>query len=216
MPFSIFCVQARLGQTFPIGTGLIKPLIIGIIVGPSAVSGGRCLRPWRRPVKIACCLSIARLSKPTARVRGRVKKGSTGRTYRQLTRRSVEQGSRGGKCARIAHKSDDYGRSVHDAKAAEDFLDWPDDPLAIVADKAYSSKRIRRAIADHGALAVIPTKSNARHPIMHDKNLYAMRHKVECFFARLKDMRRLATRFEKRARNFIAMVHLYCIRMYLN
>lgn len=105
---------------------------------------------------------------------------------------------------------------MHDAKAAEDFLDWPDDPLAIVADKAYSSKRIRRAIADHGALAVIPTKSNARHPIMHDKNLYAMRHKVECFFARLKDMRRLATRFEKRARNFIAMVHLYCIRMYLN
>lgn len=106
------------------------------------------------------------------------------------------------------------GGQVHDAKAAEAFLNWPDDPLAIVADKAYNSKRIRQAIADHGALAVIPTKANARNPIPHDKALYAMREKVEGFFCKLKDMRRLATRFEKRARNVLAMVHLFCIKMY--
>lgn len=47
-------------------------------------------------------------------------------------------------------------------------------------------------------------------------NRWAMRSIVERFFSRMKDMRRLATRFEKRARNFQAMVHLFCIKMYLN
>ena len=108
------------------------------------------------------------------------------------------------------------GGNVHDAKAAPALLDWPDDPLAIVADKAYSSNKIRKMIKDNGALAVIPVKSNAVNHIPHDKNLYAMRNIVERFFTRMKDMRRLASRFEKRAINFLAMVHLFCIRMYLN
>lgn len=51
------------------------------------------------------------------------------------------------------------------------FTDWKAEPLAIVADKAYNSARIRRQINDEGALAVIPSKSNARNPIPHDKNL---------------------------------------------
>jgi len=45
------------------------------------------------------------------------------------------------------------------------FLDWEIPPLAIVADKAYGSAKIRQQIADEGALAVIPSKSNARKPI---------------------------------------------------
>ena len=45
------------------------------------------------------------------------------------------------------------------------FLDWGNEPLAIVADKAYGSIKIRQQIADEGALAVIPSKSNARKPI---------------------------------------------------
>ena len=49
------------------------------------------------------------------------------------------------------------------------FLDWEKPPLAIVGDKAYGSNRIRQQIADEGALAVIPSKSNARTPIPHDK-----------------------------------------------
>lgn len=108
------------------------------------------------------------------------------------------------------------GGQVHDAKAAPVLLDWPENPLAIVADKAYGSNSIRQMIKDNGALAVIPVKSNAVNKIPHDKNLYAMRNIVERFFSRMKDMRRLATRYEKRARNFLAMVHLFCIKMYLN
>jgi len=98
----------------------------------------------------------------------------------------------------------------------EAFLDWEIPPLAIVADKAYGSNKIRQQIADEGALAVIPSKSNARTPIPHDKKLYAMRNIVERFFCKMKDMRRLATRFEKKASNFLSMVQLFAIRCWLN
>jgi transposase len=96
------------------------------------------------------------------------------------------------------------------------FTGWQGQPLAIVADKAYTSNRIRRQIADEGALAVIPSKSNARRPIAHDENLYAMRNIVERFFCRMKDMRRLATRFEKTALSFHNMVYMFAIRCWLN
>jgi len=96
------------------------------------------------------------------------------------------------------------------------FLDWEVPPLAIVADKAYGSAKIRQQIADEGALAVIPSKSNARQPIPHDVNLYRKRNIVERFFCKMKDMRRLATRFEKKAQNFLSMVQLFAIRCWIN
>jgi transposase len=95
------------------------------------------------------------------------------------------------------------------------FLDWNKAPLAIVADKAYGSAAIRQGIADEGALAVIPSKSNARKAVPHDANLYAMRNIVERFFCKMKDMRRLATRFEKLGRNFLSMIHLFAIRCWI-
>jgi len=98
----------------------------------------------------------------------------------------------------------------------EAFLGWSIPPLAIVADKAYGSKKIRQKIADEGALAVIPAKSNERDPARHDAALYKQRNLVERFFCKMKDMRRLATRFEKTARNFLAMLHLFAIRCWAN
>ncbi len=86
----------------------------------------------------------------------------------------------------------------------------------IRADKAYGSRAIRQLIADDGALAVIPSKSNAREPILHDAGLYKMRNIVECFFSTMKNMRRLATRFEKLSRNFLAMIHIFAIRLWIN
>jgi transposase len=97
---------------------------------------------------------------------------------------------------------------MHDSQMMGAFLDWDREPLAIVADKAYGSAKSRQRIADEGALAVIPSKSNARKPIPHDPNLYAARNIVERFFCRMKDMRRIATRFEKSAANFRSMLYL--------
>ena len=95
------------------------------------------------------------------------------------------------------------------------FLDWKTPPLAIVADKAYGSAQIRQQVTDEGALCVVPSKSNAREPIPHDTNLYAMRNIVERFFCKMKDMRRLSTRFEKHAQNFLAMLHLFAIKCWI-
>ena len=80
------------------------------------------------------------------------------------------------------------GGNLHDSQLMDAFLDWDHEPLAIVADKAYGSSKIRQQIADEGALAVIPSKSNARKPIRHDQKLYAMRNIVERFFCKMKDM----------------------------
>ena len=89
-----------------------------------------------------------------------------------------------------------------------DLLEVPVAPLAVIADKAHGSRAIRQLIADDGALAVIPSKCNAREPIPHNVALYKMRNIVERFFYTMKDMRRLVTRFEKLSRNFLAMVHI--------
>lgn len=108
------------------------------------------------------------------------------------------------------------GAQTHDSKAFGEFLNWETPPSAIVADKAYGSAAIRQAIADEGAIAVIPSKSNAKLPIPHDPELYAMRNLVERFFCRMKDMRRLTTRYEKLKRNFLSMLHIFAIRCWLN
>ena len=85
----------------------------------------------------------------------------------------------------------------------------------VMADTAYDSDRLRKLIADKGALAVIPNNpSRARkHPL--DKELYKQRHLVECCFSRLKQFRRVATRFEKTARNYTAVVTLAAIVLWL-
>jgi transposase len=85
----------------------------------------------------------------------------------------------------------------------------------VMADTAYDADRLRQAIADKGATAVIPSSpSRARkHPL--DKQLYAQRHLVECCFSKLKQFRRVATRFEKTARNYLAIVTLAATILWL-
>ena len=80
-----------------------------------------------------------------------------------------------------------------------------------MADTAYDSDRLRRAVAEKGAVAVIPNNPSRakKHPL--DKHLYAQRHLVECCFSKLKQFRRVAIRFEKTARNYLAVVTLAAI-----
>lgn len=85
----------------------------------------------------------------------------------------------------------------------------------VMADTAYDSDRLRDAIADKGATAVIPNNpSRARkHPL--DKHLYAQRHLIECCFSKLKQFRRVATRFEKTAKHYLAIVTLAAIVLWI-
>jgi transposase len=85
----------------------------------------------------------------------------------------------------------------------------------VMADTAYDSDQIRKAVAEKGALAVIPNNPSRakKHPL--DEHLYAQRHLVECCFSRLKQFRRVATRFEKTARNYLAVITLAAIVLWL-
>ena len=86
---------------------------------------------------------------------------------------------------------------------------------AVMADTAYDADRLREAITAKGAIAVIPNNPSRslKHPL--DKHLYAQRHLVECCFSRLKQFRRVATRFEKTARNYLAVVTIAAIVLWL-
>jgi len=85
----------------------------------------------------------------------------------------------------------------------------------VMADAAYDADHFRQAIADKGATAVIPNNPSRaqKHPL--DKHLYAQRHLVECCFSKLKQFRRVATRFEKTARNYLAVVTLAATVLWL-
>jgi transposase len=81
----------------------------------------------------------------------------------------------------------------------------------VMADAAYDSDRLRSAIAEKGAVAVIPNNPSRARKYPLDKHLYAQRHLIECCFSKLKQFRRVATRFEKTARNYLAVVTVAAI-----
>ena len=85
----------------------------------------------------------------------------------------------------------------------------------IMADTAYDADHFRQAIAAKGALAVIPNNPSRARKYPLDKHLYAQRHLVECCFSKLKQFRRVATRFEKTARNYRAVVTLAAIVLWM-
>ena len=66
-----------------------------------------------------------------------------------------------------------------------------------MADTAYDADHLRQAIAAKGAIAVIPNNPSRALEYPLDKHLYAQRHLVECYFSKLEQFRRVATRFEK-------------------
>ena len=75
-------------------------------------------------------------------------------------------------------------------------------------DKAYDSEAIRRVLQEQGVAAVIPGKTNRLEAIPYDKEQYKLRQKVERFFNTLKQFRRIATRYDKLGRTFLAFVHI--------
>lgn len=85
----------------------------------------------------------------------------------------------------------------------------------VMADAAYDADRLREVIAEKGAVAVIPNNPSRAQKIPLDKHLYAQRHLVECCFSKLKQFRRVATRYEKTARNYLSIVTLAATILWL-
>jgi putative transposase len=75
-------------------------------------------------------------------------------------------------------------------------------------DKGYDSNAIRAKLKEQHITPVIPSKKNRKEPIEYDKALYKLREKVERFFNRLKQFRRIATRYDKLGTTYLAFIHI--------
>jgi transposase len=85
------------------------------------------------------------------------------------------------------------------------------EPEAVIADKGYDSDAFVEVIQKRGAEAVIPPKSNRVEPREYDRHTYKERNLVERFWSKAKQFRRVATRYEKKAANFLAFVQMAAI-----
>jgi transposase len=104
---------------------------------------------------------------------------------------------------------------AHDAPPAKILLNSLQPGQVVLADKAYDADWIREMIWEQGAEAVIPSKTNRKLPKEFDKALYKNRNQIERFFGRIKrSFRRIATRYDKTSRNFMAFLNLATLRIW--
>ena len=137
---------------------------------------------------------------------------------RALQKRGDQQlgRSRGGFGTKIHAACDALGNPVrfaltpgqtHDVTQAQTLLDG----LAakeVIADKGYDSDALRQTLQERGSQAVIPPRKNRTNPADYDRERYKDRNLIERLFGKLKQCRRIATRYDKTSRNFLAFVHL--------
>jgi transposase len=103
---------------------------------------------------------------------------------------------------------------VHEATQARVLIDGLT-VISLIADKGYDNDGFRSDLAQAEVEVVIPPLSSRAAEITYDKNAYGLRHLIECFINRIKHYRRVATRFEKLARNFLSMVNLAAAMIWL-
>ena len=125
--------------------------------------------------------------------------------------------SRGGRTSKIHALADHLGRpvaftltpgNIADISVAKDLLDTVDPPKRLLADKAYDADSLRTWLKHRNVEAVIPSNATRRTPYPLDKIAYRRRNLIERMFCRLKDWRRLATRYDRTARNFLSTLAL--------
>ncbi len=125
--------------------------------------------------------------------------------------------SRGGRNTKIHALADAKGRliailltggEVHDCPVAERLIRRVKPPQHMLGDKAYDSAELRDELQQRGTKPVIPNRSNRKQPFSFNRRLYKLWSRVENAFNRLKDFRRIATRYDRLARNYLASVCL--------
>ena len=125
--------------------------------------------------------------------------------------------SRGGQTTKIHALTDDIGRplaflitpgNTHDLVGARGLIGMIRNPRRLLADRAYDAKSLRDELAARRIKAVIPPNPTRKHPHRYDKTAYKGRNVIERMFCRLKDFRRIATRYDKRADIFLSAILL--------
>ena len=98
--------------------------------------------------------------------------------------------------------------NVADVTAAPELLARMGRARYVLADKGYDADPLRRALRQARSVPVIPGRSSRKRKVRCDRQRYKDRHLVENAFCRLKDFRRVATRYDKLAANFLSGVAL--------
>ncbi len=128
--------------------------------------------------------------------------------------------SRGGQTTKIHALTDVVGRpfaliltpgNVSDVTVASELLTRAGGARYVLADKGYDADALRRTMRQAGAVPVIPGRITRKKKIAYDRSRYRDRHLIENAFCRLKDFRRVATRYDKLAANFLSAVVLAAI-----
>jgi transposase len=132
--------------------------------------------------------------------------------------------SRGGLTTKIHARVDAKGRPIrllispgndHDVTHAEALLDGLERRTVVIADKGYDADRVRSCIRDQGAIPNIPNRANRKRKFRWKKAIYRERNHVERFFNKLKQFRRIATRYDKLGATFFAFIQLAAVRISL-
>ncbi len=106
---------------------------------------------------------------------------------------------------------------MSDHKGARLMLDALPPAATMIADRGYDSNWFRKALEERGTKPCIPPTRSRRAPLDYDKALYRQRHKIENLFAKLKDWRRIATRYDRCAHAFFSAICIAAaVAFYLN
>ena len=95
---------------------------------------------------------------------------------------------------------------MSDYKGAALMIDALPTAKALLGDRGYDADWFRDALAQRGIEACIPSKSNRKEPNPHEQVLYRQRHKIENMFGRIKDWRRVHTRYDRCAHTFMSAI----------
>jgi transposase len=142
---------------------------------------------------------------------------SLGRRGKRGEKKQAVGRSRGGRNTKIHALADAKGRLIailltageaHDCPVAERLMRRVKPPKRMLGDKAYDSAELRQELDERGTKPVIPNRCNRKQPFSFSKRLYKLRWRIESAFNRLKDFRRIATRYDRLARNYLASVCL--------
>jgi transposase len=104
---------------------------------------------------------------------------------------------------------------AHDGRSAADMLGHMGKGQILLADRAYDSDALRQMLADQGAWANIKPMPRRVRVLAFSKFLYRYRNLVERFFSKIKHFRAVATRYEKHAENYLALVKLASARIWM-
>jgi len=168
--------------------------------------------------KAAGCLGGSWRSYEEHRNRQHLHQGPTLGVWRKRGRQTQAIGrSRGGWTTKVHALADVLGRpyalmltagNVSDVKAAPALLERAGRMRYLLGDKGYDANSLRKALRENGTSPVIPGRRNRKRAIRYDQQRYRGRHLIENAFCRIKDFRRVATRYDKLATNFLSGVAL--------